>query len=908
MPTYTISADASNGYCWAGGASSGGVVYVGQDTSNKYQIGLAFDTSSVVGTITSVTLRTYLQISSGGPGFIVEARLFDWGSTLTSSDWTTGGSLGSQTLLASYPANSMTGGSYDVYTSEAAFLTSINQSGMTRMTLTSSRQRNGDVPSGSEYRGLYGQSGGSGFWPTLTIVTSTSTVRPIAGQADLAISTTGTAVTTYVALDGAGSFSAYARRISGSVWEPVVPMPSGGRYEVESASIGGKLYALGGWSTGSVVSSGVRVEAYDPTLNVWTAKAPMPGIRTGGGVTVVGSYLYYVGGYNPFVGGPTTNLWRYDPAANTWATMAVITPTPTSYLTVAIGDPINGRLYCCTGESTTLYIYDIATDVWSTATKPTMLIPSGTWHTNGKAYFSSTLSWTTAPSHMFEYDPTLATFTEKATHTNRYASAMFSFDGQVWMAGGNATAGVAPYQSVESYDPTTNTWTVHDDLTIPRVAFGGDVVDGHPIVVGGYSPYLPYPDYALASAERYALPQDSSVEFDFVLDQLYPMKLAKAELDLGLELDGDTRIDPQRMNPGFVHIGHRPVGYRDRRYFRAVPNSNIPLPQADDPDIWIGDGDRTLPPHWLDEYAYVTSADQRYLYVICGYFWNVHWNQWWSDRLYRWDALMLTWTELASLPDHVGSEGCNAGRIGDKIYVLMGDTGWDDVEPFGVGGSFPDPEWLLGPALLQSMWVYDIPGDTWTRGTQPPFAQDYGGAAVLDGKFYAIPDWDGVVEMATGNGSVNTAYVYDPVANSWTQLDDMPISSSSDVEMLFAGNGLIWALGSVSGGSGWIPVLLSFDPGTGTWTVETGNFTGIELAPRYGSAILQVSDTVVRLVGGGSGASSQTTVEIDLVAKTITDLNAFQEGDNYWGGSYYNGTMFITTSDDDFGDVWSATS
>jgi N-acetylneuraminic acid mutarotase len=902
MPTYTIYADSTSGWMYQTGANPGASpIYCGYDTTpNFYQLGLAFDTSSVVGTVTSVTLSLRGTNNSLSTVLAFEARLYDWGSTLTTADWQSGSAFGALPLLATFGSGSVSFSTLDAWSSQSAFLTSINQSGFTRMVVSTAAQRLG-TQSGVSYIGFYPPANGAGYAPQLVITTTVSVTRSITGQADMAMSTSGTAATTYVAFSGDSGYSAYSRRVSGSVWEEIaVPMPSGGRWELGVGAVGGKLYALGGWSVGNAFISGKLVEAYDPTLNVWTAKANLPEARTGGGVAVVGSYLYYVGGYQPVSNNPHTNLWRYDPAANTWATLAAITPAPANYLTVAIGDPVHNKLYCCENESTTLYIYDIATDAWSTATKPTMLIPMGTWHSNGKAYFFTLVAWTSAPNSLYEYDPVAATFTAKATDPNRYACAMFSFDGQVWVAGGFTVTGPDLSQAVHSFDPATNTWTVRDDLTRPRTSFNGDVLDGHPVVAGGFTPSAPYPTYAISSAERYALPQDSSCEFELDLDPFYPMKLMKGTFDFELDVDGDTRIDPQRMNPGFVHIGHRPVGYRDRTYFHVVASSDLPLPAADASDIWVDGGTQDRAPVWLDEFAYTTSADGRYLYIISGYWWgnSYTWEQWWSNRLYRWDAHDLTWTEMAHLPGYVGSEGCVGGRIGDKIYVLMADTGDDDVQPFGVGGDAPDPEWLGGGTdQLQSMWVYDITGDSWSRGTQPPFAQDYGGCAVLDGKLYAAPQWDGVIP-----GESPAFYVYDPVADTWTQLADL-IDQIDDTPAMWGADGKIWLVSRIW--NVWNVIVWSYDPGTDAWTDETANFPGAtDVLPGYAPAVLIVSPTVVRLVGGGGGsgplADDRTTLEIDVVAKTVTDLNIHMLfGDSYFGGTYYNGKMFVVVADDD---------
>src|SRR5690242_12352753 len=58
------------------------------------------------------------------------------------------------------------------------------------------------------------------------------------------------------------------------------------------ASLGGKIYAVGGWNNG-VLST---LEIYDPSLNSWTTGAPMPTARSGLGFVALNGLLYAIGG------------------------------------------------------------------------------------------------------------------------------------------------------------------------------------------------------------------------------------------------------------------------------------------------------------------------------------------------------------------------------------------------------------------------------------------------------------------------------------------------------------------------------------------------------------------------------------------------------------------------------------
>lgn len=166
--TYTIFSDPAHvdGYISAapstadGGASAGNVVqtgdiFVGQQVGAAYEGFLAFNTSSVVGTITAVTLSLWGVNDSSTTDFTVEARIYNWGTTLTEADWRSPASLAALTLVASRStASGWSTSGYNAFTSDPAFLTNINQAGTTRLIICSSRHRAGNTPSGNEFVGF----------------------------------------------------------------------------------------------------------------------------------------------------------------------------------------------------------------------------------------------------------------------------------------------------------------------------------------------------------------------------------------------------------------------------------------------------------------------------------------------------------------------------------------------------------------------------------------------------------------------------------------------------------------------------------------------------------------------------------------------------------------------------------
>lgn len=194
MPTTVVYADVSDGFLtgedatsiYSAAAASAvladtvSTLQVGQNfdlstTYDVYQAFLGFDTSAVTGTITSATLALK-DSAPPSTNFTIEARLNDWGTSLTTADWVIPANIGGKTLLASY--TTVTGWSGAVYHdfTDAAMAANVNQTGFTRLLLNSDRHRTAVTPTGNEVAAiLAADQAGTTSDPKLTIVTSVTT-------------------------------------------------------------------------------------------------------------------------------------------------------------------------------------------------------------------------------------------------------------------------------------------------------------------------------------------------------------------------------------------------------------------------------------------------------------------------------------------------------------------------------------------------------------------------------------------------------------------------------------------------------------------------------------------------------------------------------------------------------------
>src|SRR5262249_25837542 len=178
-----------------------------------------------------------------------------------------------------------------------------------------------------------------------------------------------------------------------------VPYNAGGIF---AASDGTYVYCGGGWDGITVHADLLR---YDPVANSWASLASSADQHYRSQAVYYNGKLYNMGGLGAS-GGVTNTTRIYDIATNTWTTGA---PMP-----VALSDmPTvlwNGIIYVAggyTGSGTvnTLYTYNIATKSWSTLTPmPQALYSPGFGAINGKLYVATGNDGTNELNTLYIYD------------------------------------------------------------------------------------------------------------------------------------------------------------------------------------------------------------------------------------------------------------------------------------------------------------------------------------------------------------------------------------------------------------------------------------------------------------------------------------------------------------------------
>src|SRR6266542_868470 len=109
--------------------------------------------------------------------------------------------------------------------------------------------------------------------------------------------------------------------------------------------------------------------------------------------------------------------------------------------------------------------------------------------------------------------------------------------------------------------------------------------------------------------------------------------------------------------------------------------------------------------------------------------------------------------------------------------------------------------------------------------------------------------------VSSGGGTTNSAEVYDPSADSWTQINPMTSARANATAALLQDGRVLIASGDNSGNpSNTIEI---YDPSTGTF-----NFGGTLFSPRTRHAMAVLSDGRVLIVGGSDGTNALASSDI----------------------------------------------
>jgi N-acetylneuraminic acid mutarotase len=259
-------------------------------------------------------------------------------------------------------------------------------------------------------------------------------------------------------------------------WQTLAEYP-GGRQELATAVLNGKIYAIGGLE-GQGNPSPV-VDVYNPNTNTWAPGPPLPYGNDHHAAAVAAGKLYVFGGL-------TRDTFVYDPAANSWTLVAQMQSLHNG--TPAVG-VIGDKIYCAggvsgSGATSVLEIFDPATNTWTRG--PSMGVSRhhcAGGVIDGKFYVAAGRGSSNADTALEVFDPASNNWSRRAAMpTGRSGVAGAVVNGELFIFGGE---GARMYPEVEAYNPATNSWRKLPNMPTPRHGIWASVIGNKIYIPGG---------------------------------------------------------------------------------------------------------------------------------------------------------------------------------------------------------------------------------------------------------------------------------------------------------------------------------------------------------------------------------------------------------------------------------------
>ncbi len=231
----------------------------------------------------------------------------------------------------------------------------------------------------------------------------------------------------------------------------------------------------------------------------WTNGAPSTLDAYGAASASDGTVAYFAGGYS-FTSLTTNVFQKYNPATNTWTTLANV-PVVVSEASLAYS-PTTNKLYLFGGEDVdtsvvynTLYIYDVATNTWSTgAVMPDVRAFMASGYFNGKVYLVGGYnSGSISPAFLqvWEYNISTNTYATKTPipAANGFGGAGYGvIGGHLYVAGGRDATNTV-INTLWDYNIAADSWASGAAMPAADNVPGSGVIDGELFIMGGGNPF-----------------------------------------------------------------------------------------------------------------------------------------------------------------------------------------------------------------------------------------------------------------------------------------------------------------------------------------------------------------------------------------------------------------------------------
>jgi N-acetylneuraminic acid mutarotase len=578
-------------------------------------------------------------------------------------------------------------------------------------------------------------------------------------------------------------------------WESRAPSPIA-RSEAQGAVVGGKLYAFGGFYTGTTTTA--RSDVYDPAADSWSRLPDLPEQVTHSPVVVDGTTMWLIGGYVGNHPGPATrSVWRFDTVARTFS-RAPDLPAPRGAGGAAIvGRELHffggtNRVAGSTADPDQPDHWVLALDGGTSWTSRAPL-PNPRNHLAGAVVDGLIYAIggqhngnedTGLQSDVHRFNPATNTWTKMASLPKaRSHSVAVVRDGQILVLGGTNPGNTAS-SDVTAYSPAGNAWSKLPSLPGGRKTSVAGLIGGTVYLSGGS---LATTTFAGRFAARWEAGPTMPVALGEVAGGLIGGTLylvgESSSATLALDLPTGTWRNGLAVRP---YVGHHHAAevIGGRLYLFGGLGAGAGRVQIYDPVANRWTTGRDMP---FAAGSSATALIGGRVYVAGGIVGSTT-----TNRVARYDPTTDTWTELAPMPQ--GRNHAASATDGTRMFVA-GGRGVGSGDGNTVANGF------------DTLQVFDPATGAWRTSATPgsglaPLPQARGGmgkAVFTGGELYVIGGETQTGAGATSRNVYQRVDIYNPQTNSWRLGTPMPTARHGIFPVLL-GNRITVAGGGVQAG------------------------------------------------------------------------------------------------------------
>ena len=276
-----------------------------------------------------------------------------------------------------------------------------------------------------------------------------------------------------------------------ATWTFGLPMGAARTQALVVQDTNGVVYIMGG-APGSYFTDG-NCYAFNPGTGTWASIAGTGYLTRASVGDIIDGKIYLLTGWRDVISAVNPITQIYDIAGNSWSYGADIPEPVYEAKSFTYGDCIFvvGGLSAVDNFENSVQIYNVTSDSWTVgANMPKGLKAGATVTVGGYGYYIGGENVSGLVADVYRYDIVHDSWTQKASLPAAIAGniAIVGQDGLIYSIGGANQFANWPgtaYGNTSAYDIESNSWTICDELNIPRERAGAALYDNKVIVLGG---------------------------------------------------------------------------------------------------------------------------------------------------------------------------------------------------------------------------------------------------------------------------------------------------------------------------------------------------------------------------------------------------------------------------------------